>query len=537
MIKGIINFIQASFGFDVPPREAIRHFESKGLKPSFSYLDVTAEEHRTAFTVAKMMDMDLLQDMQDSIRQALKQGWTYEQWADRIIPTLQANGWWGRQVVLDPVTGKTVVAELGSARRLQIIFRTNMQMAYSVGRWEQIMRQAEDAPYLMYDAVDDFRTRPTHRAWDNTILPVNHVFWRQHYPPNGWGCRCNVIQLSASELEALGLSVTDAPKITMVDWTNPRTGQRERIPAGVDAGFAYNAGQARYDDLQRLAREKAAALEDQALREAAEEGLVALEIAQKNQVVLSTALNSIGSNVQPVRTDWHDMPDVIVNAQLKDTANHPSYPAAKNGDPDAAISLVSDIITADSVQKVIQLASDKNPILVSVHAEEAVSSNFIPLAMSVFLSEKTGFEFDTSIVQSKKVGRTSAPDGFYRIAVTPTFAGEFPKGRTAIIMDDTLTQGGTFASLKGHIESQGGLVIGALALTGKQYSAKIAISAETLNKLRGSYGALESWLVGYLGYGFDKLTESEARYILGSKKDVEFVKDRIIAAREGNGIQ
>lgn len=281
MIKGIINFIQASFGFDVPAREAIRHFESKGLKPSFSYLDVTAEEHRTAFTVAKMMDMDLLQDMQDSIRQALKQGWTYEQWADRMIPHLQANGWWGHQSVVDPLTGKTVVAELGSARRLQIIFRNNMQMAYSVGRWEQIMRQAEDAPYLMYDAVDDFRTRPKHRAWDNTILPVVHVFWRQHYPPNGWGCRCNVIQLSASELEALGLSVTDAPKITMVDWTNPRTGRRERIPDGVDAGFAYNAGQARYDELQRLAREKAAAIEGQAMREAAEEGLLKSEMAAK----------------------------------------------------------------------------------------------------------------------------------------------------------------------------------------------------------------------------------------------------------------
>jgi SPP1 gp7 family putative phage head morphogenesis protein len=288
MIKGIINFIQASFGFNVPPREAIRHFESKGLKPSFSYLDVTAEEHRTAFTVAKMMDMDLLQDMQDGIRQAIKQGWTYEQWADRIIPHLQANGWWGRQAVLDPLTGKTVVAELGSARRLQIIFRTNMQMAYSVGRWEQIMRQAEDAPYLMYDAVDDFRTRPKHRAWDNTILPISHVFWQTHAPPNGFNCRCNLIQFSKSELEALGLSVTDSPKVKLVDWTNPRTGQRERIPDGVDAGFAYNAGQARVDELQRLAREKAVAIEDQALREAAQEGLVALEVAQKNQVVLAT---------------------------------------------------------------------------------------------------------------------------------------------------------------------------------------------------------------------------------------------------------
>ena len=256
----------------------------------------------------------------------------------------------------------------------------------------------------------------------------------------------------------------------------------------------------------------------------------------KNQIVSVSPINNAGDVLQPQRTDWHDMPDVIVNAALKDAANHPDYWMAKNGDPDAAIRLVSDMMTDDSIRKVIQLAGDRQPILVSVHAEEEVSSNFIPLAMSVFLSEKTGLEFETSIVQSQKVGRTSAPDGFYRIAVTPTFFGEFPRGRTAIIMDDTLTQGGTLASLKGHIESQGGLVIGALALTGKQYSAKIAISAETLNKLRGSYGALESWIVGHLGYGFDRFTESEARYILGSKKDVEFIKNRIIAAREGGSV-
>ena len=60
------------------------------------------------------------------------------------------------------------------------------------------------------------------------------------------------------------------------------------------------------------------------------------------------------------------------------------------------------------------------------------------------------------------------------------------------------------------------------------------ISAETLNKLRGSYGALESWIVGHLGYGFDRFTES--RYILGSKKDAEFIKNRIIAAREGGSV-
>jgi len=394
--------------------------------------------------------------------------------------------------------------------------------------------QAKDAPYLLYDAIDDFRTRPKHRAWDNKVLPITDPFWAAHTPPNGWGCRCSVIQLSADDLDAMGLTVSDSPKIKYVPWKNPRTGKVERTPEGVDAGFGFNAGQARYDQLNRIASEKAAAILDPDMRDAAQRGIAKTDLEAKNRLA-STNLIKAADTVQPTRTDWHDLPDVIVNAPLKEAANHASYTMAKNGDINAALDLVSDVITPDSIQKLVQLAADTTPILVSVHAEETVSSNFIPLAMSVFLSEKTGFDIDISIVQSKKVGRTSAPDGFYRIAVTPTFTGEFPRGRTAIIMDDTLTQGGTLANLKGHIESQGGRVIGALALTGKQYSAKIAISVETLTSLRDRYGQLEEWFVGYFGYGFDQLTESEAKYILGSKKDAEFIKNRLIAAREGNG--
>ena len=29
---------------------------------------------------------------------------------------------------------------------------------------------------------------------DGIIKPVDDPFWNTNYPPNGWGCRCNVIQ-------------------------------------------------------------------------------------------------------------------------------------------------------------------------------------------------------------------------------------------------------------------------------------------------------------------------------------------------------
>lgn len=233
-----------------------------------------------------------------------------------------------------------------------------------------------------------------------------------------------------------------------------------------------------------------------------------------------------------IRTVWGNFTHVTVNAPLNAANNHPLYLQAKNGNKEAALVLALDVLTEASINQLLTVAGSDNPVLTPVHAEEDISVNWIPAAMAVVIASKTGWDIDRAIVQAQKVGRTSAPDGFYRIALSPLFAGDFPKGRTAILLDDTLTQGGTFASLKGHIESQGGQVIGALALTGKQYSARIAITAENLTSLRERYGQLEEWFEKYLGYGFDRLTESEARYILGSKQDADTIKNRIIAARE-----
>lgn len=240
----------------------------------------------------------------------------------------------------------------------------------------------------------------------------------------------------------------------------------------------------------------------------------------------------IGVKILPTRKEWGDFPDAIVNATLSTAAIHPDYQLAKNGNTASALRLVGDTLTNSSIEKIKATAKGKDPVLVSVHALEDVSINQIPSAMAVLISKKTGWDIETSIIQSKKVGRTSAPDGFYRIVNQPTFEGYFPKGRNAIILDDTLTQGGTFASLKAFIESNGGVVIAAIALTGKQYSAKLSISSETLSKLRGTYGDLEAWFKVELGYGFDKLTESEARYIINSKQDADTIRDKIIAAKQ-----
>jgi uncharacterized protein with gpF-like domain len=74
------------------------------------------------------------------------------------------------------------------------------------------------------------------------VLPVDSPWWDDHYPPNGFGCKCGVRQISKAEAEALG--VDTAPDDGYTDWTNPKTGETEQLPAGVDPGWNYNPGEA-----------------------------------------------------------------------------------------------------------------------------------------------------------------------------------------------------------------------------------------------------------------------------------------------------
>lgn len=261
----LVDFFEVPTGdaFDVPAAQAIKYFQAKGLKPTFSYLDMIGGQHDNAFTVAKMMQVDMLAQVRNSLDSALANGTSFKEWSDTITPILQSGGWWGRQQVLDPLTGQEIVAQLGSPWRLETIFRTNMQTAYAAGAWQEIQAQKEIAPFLMYDAIDDFRTRPAHKAWDQTVLPVDSTWWSSHYPPNGYNCRCSVIQLSMDEVEALGLTVAQfPPKDGSFAWTNPRTGEELMIPKGLDPGFVNNAGESWAWKSKQLLSEKIGALPD-----------------------------------------------------------------------------------------------------------------------------------------------------------------------------------------------------------------------------------------------------------------------------------
>lgn len=233
----------------LPPEEAIAYFKARGFNQveSWDWRDVWQAQHAMAFTVAKSAGFDVLKDIHAAVDDAISQGLTLKQFSAQLTPILQAKGWWGRMEKPDPLTGEVKDVQLGSPRRLKIIYDTNMRMSQAAGEWARIQRTKRSAPYLLYTAILDGATRPLHRQWHGTVLPVDHPWWQTHYPPNGWRCRCSTIQLSAHDLKALGYQVSPDPADDLVMYTNDRTGETQMIPRGIDPGFAYNPGVAALD--------------------------------------------------------------------------------------------------------------------------------------------------------------------------------------------------------------------------------------------------------------------------------------------------
>lgn len=73
--------------------------------------------------------------------------------------------------------------------------------AEMAGRWEQFMRDG-DRYNLQYRTQRDDKVRPEHAALDRVTLPPSDSFWEEFYPPNGWNCRCTVVQVRKSKYPA-----------------------------------------------------------------------------------------------------------------------------------------------------------------------------------------------------------------------------------------------------------------------------------------------------------------------------------------------
>jgi hypothetical protein len=223
------------------------------------------------------------------------------------------------------------------------------------------------------------------------------------------------------------------------------------------------------------------------------------------------------------------MQPVIIHAPESAVKKHPLYARSKAGDAAAAEGLVLDCVTEEGIEAIRQTPTIENAVLMAVHALETEGLNAIPRVFARILSKKLDLPLISGVIQSNSVSHTGAT-GYHRLAFPALFEGDVDGGHYFLV-DDFVGQGGTLANLKGYIEWNGGRVLGATVLTGRADSALISLRNETLEGLRSKHGdKLEEWWLDSFGYGLEKLTESEARY-LTRVDSFDAIRERLVDAR------
>ncbi len=222
----------------VVPKEALDYLQSKGLKPGKSYDAVWREEHNNAFTVAGITNKRVLADIRKSLVKALAEGQPYGEWAKGVHKHFVKLGW----------DSDTNVAP----RRVRTVFETNMRVAQAVGQWDRIQKTKSALPYLKYMLGPSERHREQHVKFAGTCLPVGHPWWDTHFPPNGYGCQCWVLQLTKGQAKQQGITDDANLDDTMETYIDP-DGVAHDVPIGIQPGWDYNPGKTRMEHLLEYA--------------------------------------------------------------------------------------------------------------------------------------------------------------------------------------------------------------------------------------------------------------------------------------------
>jgi SPP1 gp7 family putative phage head morphogenesis protein len=251
--------------FALTPEGALRYLQERDLlRVTYNWAELWQDEHTRQFTVSRLASADLLALIRQLIIDSVGGDLSRTDYLRDARTALQRAGWWGTSEATDPASGE-IVRTTFNAARLKLIYDTNTRMAYAAGQWERIEATRRTHPYLRYVTQRDDKVRPAHRSWDGVTLPSDDSFWASHMPPNGWRCRCRVVQVNRRDYER-GTTPTGAPmkkerpEVVMRDWLDKATGEVRQVPAGIDPGFGYNPGQARDRALQRVVADKGRAL-------------------------------------------------------------------------------------------------------------------------------------------------------------------------------------------------------------------------------------------------------------------------------------
>jgi SPP1 gp7 family putative phage head morphogenesis protein len=197
--------------------EAVAWFLERVPLPKDAWDTLEEEAKRRAFTVAGVAQLDVIESVWETIYDALSDDTPYIDFQESVREKL-LNAWDG--TVKNP------------GHRIETIFRTNTQQAYSSGRWKQMSEPAVKSarPFWMFDAVlDDRTTEEICRPLNGTVLPADDPFWATHRPPLHFSCRSTIRSLTRKAAEEKGVA-QELPQTTVQKGFGHAPGKHEWKP-------------------------------------------------------------------------------------------------------------------------------------------------------------------------------------------------------------------------------------------------------------------------------------------------------------------
>jgi len=152
-----------------------------------------AEAYRgRAWTLTHIADHQMMLRIKEQLQASIESGGTLQEFRK-----------WLAQDVKPGMDAATALEWTGAYT--QTVFRMATFTSYSSGRWKQITDPdvVEEFGYLMYDAVNDDRTRDDHAEMDGKVWRREEFpdYW---WPPNGFNCRCEVRAVNEEIASRLG---------------------------------------------------------------------------------------------------------------------------------------------------------------------------------------------------------------------------------------------------------------------------------------------------------------------------------------------
>ncbi|MCC7082171.1 MAG: hypothetical protein IT530_15980, partial [Burkholderiales bacterium] len=176
---------------DLPFDEAVTFFRQKLNIPTRRWDDLWQGMHARGFMIAGAAKDELLADFRGAVDAAIADGESLAQFRRRFDGIVAKHGW--------DYNG-------GRNWRSEVIYATNVRTAYAAGRYAQMADPdvLRAMPFWMYKHGDSVHPRPLHLEWNGTVLPANDPWFRTHFAPNGWGCKCSIVPITRRDLARMG---------------------------------------------------------------------------------------------------------------------------------------------------------------------------------------------------------------------------------------------------------------------------------------------------------------------------------------------